>query len=191
MKKTLSILLAVVLMFALAIPVLAAEDPIESLPGQETQTVTATRTEGGVKEIATVYYVTVEWEIESQLTYTLGDTTYNWTPESTEYIPSTEPAKWSGDASVKITVTNKSNADINAKASWAGEQGLTTACDFKGKDSVDIVSAATGTNLTADQKVLKGEEKSETINGTVTVSAGEIATTGATVGTVTLNIDKK
>lgn len=192
MKKTLSILLAVVLMFAMAIPVLAEDVSESDVSGETSKVVTAQRVDEDDNDPATIYYVTVDWNVTSELKYTVGGSTYTWNPGNTEYTETPGETNWDGSAVVEITVTNKSNDAITAKASWAAAEGITASeCKYEGGDgTVTVDSAATGTVLSGEGKNLIGEEKKETIKATVTVTAGSIATNNATVGTVTLSISK-
>ena len=191
MKKTLSILLSIVLMFALAIPVFAAEETsVTDLPANPAPNhdVTATYTPGQNVSGGTVYHVTVAWDIQSDLTYTQGNTTYTWNTDSTKYEKG-EPAedKWSGKATVTITVTNRSNAAITATPSWQAAAGIDVTCDEG--TAVNVPSAATGTDLTAAEPMVQGEAKSDTITATVnTPTGGSISANNAVVGTITVNI---
>lgn len=190
MKKTLITLLAVVLMFSLAIPVFAEDVSSDDVSGETSQVVTATREQLADKTPETVYFVTVSWNVTSELKYTVDGSTYTWNPADTEYTETPGEATWDGSATVAITVANRSNAEITAEASWAAASTIEASeCKFaENQSKVTVESAAKDTNL-AD-KELKGAEQSKTINATVTVSRGSIDTNGATVGTVTLKIEK-
>ena len=191
MKKALSFILAAVMLFALAVPAFAVDNVTSgNNAGSASENVTADY-EAGKTTAATVYLVNVTWGVTSELKYSDGTTTYIWNANTTEYTQGTTSGQgWTGDAKVDITVTNKSNAAITATASWANAQGITAACTFDSeKDKVDVESAATGTDLSANQ--LKGSEKTGTIKATVTVSNGTITQSNAVVGTITVNIAAK
>lgn len=189
MKRTLSIFLAVVLTFALAIPAFAAEDGATDAEGKgsSSQTVTAEyvgNTED--KDVATVYYVTVDWNVTSTLKYSDGTTTYTWNTEDTKYVANTEEQGWTGTATVEITVTNKSNADITATATWANAEDITAECTFANDGKVTVESAAKDVEV-ADGA--KGEAQTGTITATVATPAeGTISENNATVGTITVTI---
>lgn len=190
MKKTLSILLAVVLMFALALPVFAEGNVADaSGAGSADQAVTATYQAGTEStEVATVYHVTVDWKVESTLKYYNGTTTYTWNANDTKYEANEPTDKgWTGDATVTITVTNKSNAKVTATADWANAEGITAACTFDGNGAT-IESAAKDVTV-ADGET--GEAKTDMITASVAApTAGTISENNATVGTITVSIAK-
>lgn len=189
MKKTLSILLAVVLMFALALPVFAEGNVANgSGAGSADQAVTATYQEGTEStDVATVYHVTVAWNVESSLKYSDGNTTYTWNAEDTKYVANVADKGWTGEATVTITVTNKSNADVTAAAAWANAEGITAACAFD-EVTKTIESAAKDVTV-ADGET--GAAKTGKITATVAApTAGTISENNATVGTITVNIAK-
>lgn len=190
MKKTLSILLAVVLMFALALPVFAEDNVADTSggTGSADQAVTAQYDKGtDDKEVATVYHVTVAWNVESTLKYSDGNTTYTWNADDTKYVATTENKGWTGDATVAITVTNKSNAEVTATAAWANAANITAACTFD-EVTKTIGSAAEDVEV-ADQA--KGAAKTGEITATVAApTAGTISENNATVGTITVSIAK-
>lgn len=191
MKKTLSILLAVVLMFALALPVFAEDNVADASggAGSADQAVTATYQEGTEStDVATVYYVTVAWNVDSTLTYYDGTTTYTWNAEETKYVANKPTDNgWTGDATVKITVTNKSNADVKAEAAWADAAGIKAACTFD--EATKTIESAAKDVTVADGET--GAAKTITITANVdTPSEGTISENNATVGTITVNIAK-
>lgn len=186
MKKFLVALLALVMMFALAVPVFAED--VENVTGDTKADIKANYQAGQVEKIETVYLVNVTWKVESTLTFTEGNTTYTWNTTDTRYEKETEEDGWDGNATVAITVTNKSNADITAKATWASAEGITANCAFGTTDTLTVDSADKSTDIDSDE--LQGEPVDGTINATVTVSDGSIAQNDAVVGTVTLSISK-
>lgn len=197
MKKILSFLLATVLIFAMAVPAFAAEEVSNVADetagtGETGKVVTAThKNSEDSEEVDTVYLVTVEWGVESDLTYYDGTQTFKWNAPDTKYEADAIVDKgWSGQADVTITVTNKSNAEVTAEASWKAEDDIEAECDFGGDDTatVTIESAADGVEI-EDQAT--GEAKTETINATVTVAEDSdgITDDNAPVGTITVNIE--
>lgn len=189
MKKFLIALLALAMMFALAVPVFAEPSEV-SVPGSSSADVTAKYEAGndGKDDIATVYLVTVDWKVDSTLKYSNGTTTYTWNADATKYDKTTEEDGWFGSATVGITVTNKSNAAVSAKAEWANEAGITAACTFTGNE-IEVASAAAGIDLSSDD--LQGAPVSATITANVAApTAGSISSDDAKVGAVTLTISK-
>lgn len=192
MKKTLSILLAVVLMFAMAIPVFAAEetssDTITSATGDSQHAVTAEFDKGSdnSESVAKVYYVTVDWTVNSTLKYSNGTTTYTWNAEDTQYTSETTGDGWTGSASVTIKVTNKSNDAITATPSWEAASPIEATCDFN-TPKLDVASAATGVDFASG--TLTGAAQNGTITATVNQpTAGSITENNAVVGTITVHI---
>lgn len=190
MKKTLTILLASLLVIALAIPAFAVDsDPIKSVGGTATQDVQAQYNAAQTGEVATVYYVTVEWSVNSNITYSEGTTTYRWDAENTKYVVDTAAVPgWDGTATVDITVKNNSNAEITATADWKAAAGIEAACTYD-HQSVNVDNAADGVEIAADEE---GETKEATIKATVQKpTAGKITADNKTVGTITVTISAK
>ena len=191
MKKVLSVLLAVVMLLALAMPAFAADD-ITSGSGSatETQPVTATY-EDATTSAGTVYYVTISWQTtENTLKYKAGNTAYTWDGATMKYQSGSVTGNgWEGTAKVQVTVTNQSNAEITANASWAQASGLTVACSFDNA-SVDVESAAKDIGTITDGAT--GAAQTKTITATIAAPTnGTISSTGATVGTITVSIAPK
>lgn len=194
MKKILSFLLATVLIFAMAVPAFAAEEVTDVTSGTGSgsadQEVTATYDPlVDDTDVDTVYFVTVTWEVDSELVYHKGTQTYTWKVDDTKYVANEiEDDGWEGEASVTITVTNSSNADVTAKASWEAEGDIEATCEFD-DDEIVIESAAKDIEVITDGA--DGDPVSGTISGTVTVAEDSVGITedDATVGTVTVAIE--
>ena len=186
MKKYFSLILVLVLAFAMAVSAFAADDPIQSSNGSANQNVEAEYTPG--QNVAgKVYYVTVEWTPGGNLKYTDGDTTYTWNTSELKYDEGEKGAgTWSGSATVAVKVTNKSNDAIKATATWEKAANITDAtCTFANNDA-EIKSAADGIEIGSDQK---GTEQSDTITATITGVAGTISATNKQVGSITVTIE--
>lgn len=193
MKKTISILLALVLVLALSATAFATD--INSVAGNNTATqdVTAQVVSGTVGETATVYYVTITWNADrNTLKYTEAAAEYEWNPATLQYTGEGHEAGWSGDAQYTITVTNKSNAAVKAQASWQEKAGISAECSYNGDGSVTLGSAAVtegSTEIKPSETGVTGTAQSNTIVATIgtptdgTISAGE-----NTVGTITVTI---
>ena len=104
MKKTISVLLALVLILAMSTTAFAAT--IESSPGSQDIDVNAKYVDG--VSAPTKYSVDVSWGA-MEFTYTVSGTK-TWDPETHTYTASTQPA-WTASGNT-ITVTNHSNTDI-------------------------------------------------------------------------------
>lgn len=191
MKKALSFILVAVMLLALAVPAFAADNVADETTGagKSEGIVTAEFDEGSdvndAEKVAKTYLVTVDWTIESTLKYSNGTTTYTWNTDDTKYESSTAGKGWTGEADVAITVTNKSNDAITAKATWAAAEGITAACEFD-KTTIDVESAAKGVEV-ADGA--EGSAKTGEIKASVaTPTEGTISENNATVGTITVAI---
>lgn len=130
MKKVTSLLLALVMALALAVPAFAETiTPAEgSEPAQKE--VTANYTKESLKSTGNVYYVTIKWEATTEqtpLSYTGKQATYTWNGETMQYsenTATTKQAAWAGAAGYKVTVTNQSNASVFATTAATNTYGL-------------------------------------------------------------------
>ncbi len=127
MKKVTSLLLALVMALALAVPAFAEDTwPADK---DKTKDVTATYTKESLTSTGNVYYVTIKWEAtneETPLSYTGKQATYTWNGETMKYTENAgaTEAKWEGAAGYKVTVTNQSNASVYATTSASNTYGL-------------------------------------------------------------------
>ena len=194
MKKIFSILLAVAMLLALAVPAMASGVTDETTgQGQTSQGVEAQyqagQTKDDAEDVAKVYLVTVEWTPSGNLAYYDGTTTYEWNAADTQYeeVPPTDQA-WTGEATVAIKVTNQSNDAVTATATWKNADTITAAqCQFTTDGVVTVKSAAEDIPVEHESK---GEAQSETITATINSSTitGTISEQNKTVGTITVAI---
>ena len=185
MKKLISMILALAMIFAMSIPAVASELPEDTVIDVEAK---YTGEEAG--EIATVYYVQVEWIAgENTLTYTNNATSYSWDAAAMKYVVANAEAVegngWSGSAQYTITATNQSNAAVDATISVAGVVGITAEGNFGEADNVlEMGNAAEG--VTYDEGSV-GTAKTDSVDVTVTVSDGAITEAG-NVATITITL---
>lgn len=186
MKKTISILLALVMVLALSIAAFADDDiPIAS--GSESQAVTAQYVSGSVDEPGTIYYVTIEWNTDkNSLQYADASSNYQWNPETLTYSGESNAAGWSGEAQYTVTVTNRSNAAVVAQASWESVEGITADCSYETGDTVTLISAADG--ITPGDNAAGVEQKGSITANIGTPTAGTIDDSSKTVGTLTVTL---
>lgn len=117
MKKVTSLLLALVMALALAVPAFA--ETFESVPQTSEKEVTADYTEKHVTKSATVYNFTITWDAsKNDLAYYGEQAIYTWDTSELKYKPNTESetykaAGWYGKAEVKVTVTNRSEVALD------------------------------------------------------------------------------
>lgn len=167
MKKVLSLIAALSLTVSMSATVFAAEtgSAIDDVTKDNTQdiAITAQYTKGENK-IPTVYNVTVSWEKTGDLQYTVGSDTYDWQTDSLTYKATSGTGKWTGKtAQVDITVTNRSNAAVQASVSVTSSLTLT---DEKPADVV-VPTAAKGLTETGEAQSMDMVYKITDVSGTI------------------------
>lgn len=206
MKKVTSLLLALVMALALAVPAFAEGTEIEPAAGSEgkTKDVTANYTAPKDKDGGTVYYFTIKWaqNEEKNLAYVGADTTYTWSGSDMKYVATpTNPGQvvgWQGSNGYKVTVSNQSNALVHASTTATTNFGLTAKPS--GATSGDLNPATTtadGKNITYKDTSLKGEATTfgvtytyDNTNNTGTAPNVDKTLTSVTVGTITVKVTK-
>lgn len=187
MKKVLSLIAALSLTLSMSATVFAAEETgpaIDVLPNGQNISITATY-EKGKEIVETTYHVTVSWEQTGTLVYKENSDTYTWNPGSLDYTHTADNGgDWSlgkGDNApkVKITVTNRSNAQVYASITKVeGVNGITV--DGNQSEGVIVDSAAKGLDV-------KGEQQTKTLTYEITGVTGKI--TGKTqIATLTVGL---
>lgn len=172
MKKNISFILILVLIFSLSISVFAAED--ENTDITKSANVTGTY---DATDVSKVYSVDISWS-DLKFTYT-GAYKGEWNPEKHNYEGATE-AGWN-DGEGMITVTNHSNTDITATPVYKATEGYESANMIFGSNSLKVATADNGTNGEA------GHAVTETISVKPSGSLPE-GTTEAVIGTITITI---
>ena len=192
MKKYFSLILVLILAFAMASSAFAADSVVgkENGTGSSSENVTADykKEETNAGNVDKVYHVTVAWDVKSTIVYSEGTTTFTWNADDTKYEATTKDKGWDGTATVNVTVTNKSNDDITATTAWKAAEDITVDATID-QPSIDIDSAAKGVEV-------KDKEAGSAKEGTVEVAvktptAGAIAAKDAVIGTVTVTIAPK
>lgn len=149
MKKVTSLLLALVMALALAVPAFAED--ITPNVGEPSKNVEATYTapvnQGGEK----VYYFTVAWAENEKmdLTYTGENATYTWNGSTMHYektVNNADKVGWTGSAGYTVTITNQSNDSISATTSATANFKLKAA--VVGNETATLESAAKGIDFT-------------------------------------------
>jgi len=190
MKKVLSLIAALSLTLSMSATVFAAEETgpaIKDLPKGQDISITAAY-EKGQDNIPTVYHVTVSWEQTGTLVYKEKSDTYTWNPGSLGYTHTTDNGgDWSlgeGDNApkVNITVTNRSNAAVNASIAGVKAQGSLTVT---GDDSEPVkVESAAKEDLNAT-----GTEQKGYLTYTITNVEGAITSADTQIATLTVKIE--
>ena len=172
MKKTVSVLLALVLILTMSTTAFAAT--IDTAPGSQDIDVNAKYVDG--VSVPTRYSVDVTWGA-MEFTYTVSGTK-TWDPETHTYTASTQSA-WTAGGNT-ITVTNHSNTDITESFAFSA---LTAYDTVTGSFSSTSLMLPTAEGKAVNDPVLIGKT-SLTLGGTL---ASDI-TAFTNVGTVIVTI---
>lgn len=190
MKKVLSLIAALSLTLSLSATVFAAEETgpaIDDLSKGQDISITA-QYEKGADKIPTVYHVTVSWNQTGTLVYNEDGDNLSWNPGNLTYTRtpvSTGSWEVGTDANapkVNITVTNRSNAAVNASIAEVKAQGsLTVTGDASALVKVD---SAANEDLNA-----QGTEKTGELTYTITNVEGAITSADTKIATLTVKIE--
>ena len=182
MRKTIAIVLTLVLVLSMSLGTLAAE---VSVPGSGSTDINAEYQ----KEAPTVnhkYYVTIEWGFEGKLTYTVEKDTYSWNTDKLTYDKQlVTDGTWTVENGTKVTVKVSNYSDLPVKATCAdpvAADGLTITGNYD-KQFFTVASAATNGLDTVKGTVQTGETAYN-----ITAMSGAIAKSGA-IGTLTVKIE--
>lgn len=163
MKKILALVLAVSMLFALALSANAAvgSTTLEAgIAGETSKPVKVTV--NGVEVASTIYYVVVEWD-SLNFTYDFDEAGRVWDPEAHEEVITQGNAGWEVDTAngqdaisngVKgdITIVNHSNAAVSYTAELAvGDDLAGVAVALNGDDAKTLTSGVGLTFDTADK----------------------------------------
>lgn len=195
MKKILSMILALTMIFSLSITAFAAENEATTdLKNTYNNDITvgASYTAGSTTNASTIYSVKVTWTVINP-GYTAGNTTYSWIPTDLKYKSETKDSGWT-DGSVSINVSNSSNAAITATVTYndTTSDELTSSVAWADSGSTATVgSAAVNSDGAALEQTSTetGTVQTAIFSGTVSVS-GTITEAVDSVGTVTVSLSK-
>lgn len=168
MKKVTSLLLALVMALALAVPAFAEGKVIAPNEGEPSKNVEAKYTAPKDTDGGKVYYFTVTWTENEKmdLSYTGEDATYKWNGKTMHYektVNNTDQVGWAGSAGYKVTITNQSNDDISATTK--AEPNFNLAKDVDGTESLTLESAAKNITVITDT-ITKGSPTSNAVTYT-------------------------
>lgn len=197
MKKVTSLLLALVMALALAVPAFAEDLADSEVTGGKTQDVTASY-ETAADEGVHAYHVTIDWDVPS-FTYNFQGTQYTWNPTDLNYTKSgnTGKAKWDKDSGdLTLMVKNRSDMDVYCKATLeknsAQAEGLQVTYERKADQTADKADAAVtvdGNNWKNYTAKDSGAEKTCDLGGTISVS-GTPNKDVAKLATITVTLSK-
>lgn len=198
MKKVTSLLLALVMALALAVPAFAAGEVIQPEGNNGTQDVTAKYTTSKDETVNT-YFVTVTWGTAPEFTYNYQGTKYVWQPGNLSYKAdgTTGVEGWvEKSKAVSLTVENKSDMVVKCAVSVAPDasqtDGLqltyaqTTPANTQAEAAITIESGKTAADYTAENS---GHATTCDLSGTITVD-GTPTKDITTLGTITLTLTK-
>ena len=183
MKKLLAMMLAGVMAFGMTTTAFA-ETPIKTIGGTDSAEVKATYQEG--EAAGTVYSVSISWG-SMEFTYTEGSKG-TWSATEHTYTDATEGG-WSCNPDAnKTTVTNDSNAAVNAELSYASASDAYN--DIKGTFQGE--QNATIENNTLELATAVGTEKGNGPSASAyLILSGDLdenVTAGTTIGSVTVTL---
>lgn len=195
MKKFTSMILALVMALALAVPVFAEERTLtnDEVTGEVSQNVTAeyTTTANDTKH---TYHVTVTWGTAPQFTYNYQGTAYTWQPGTLNYKETgkTGTEGWVGDTkkTVSLKVANSSDMAVKCSAqaakdaSQTGDLTITYSATGTADSAITIETDKSAADYTKENS---GTAKECILNGDISVTG--TPTKGATkLGTITLTL---
>lgn len=193
MKKILSMLLALTLVFALTAAAFASE---YNTSASDSQDVEADYTAPVDAKGETVYRIVIAWDATagSNLSYTGKDSTYTWNTTDLVYDENVNSDKgWEGSTGYTVTVTNYSNAAVSASTEAKVNYELTlTTPDETAATLGSAAVKADGNDIDFTDTTTKGT--AQVANFTYTYAANETATeptsetNKVTVGSITVNI---
>lgn len=194
MKKIMSLVLALALVLSMGVTAFAANVTVgngtDTIPeNSNTVNVTANYVEGENVSAGTKYLVNVSWNVNGTLTYKDKTKTYTWNTNDMQYqlTDTAETGTWTGDATVDLTVTNKSNADISVQCSDVKKAaGLNMTAQFD-KQTFDVKTAAPADVTDTSVKEAVPVTAKLTISGV----SGAITAENTTVASFTVTISAK
>ena len=213
MKKIMSLVLALALVLSMGVTVFAEEnsgsttvtDPTDPANNSKDIDVTAGYTAPSYTVASTVYHVVVAWEKSGTITYAGNQYYYDWKVDENNFGYVKDDTKstnagWKVDnATVAITVTNKSNAAIKATCSAPAAKTDTGVTGIEGHygdgtaqtAELKLESAAPATvGPDATEEQLKGTVREGNATYTITDVKGAISQTDIVIGTISVTIAK-
>lgn len=193
MKKALSMILVLTMVLALALPAMAAEAE-STMPTTDSRDVTANYTAPKGESAGTKYYLTISWNVTTNLAYYGKQSVYTW--NGTQYVESqkdgTHKPGWDGSATCAVTVTNKSNAAVTVATEVKNNTYNLSATESKSENfDGSLKSAAEGIAFNETGKT--GTPQTGTVTYTfgtteATDMSGDQNLTDVTVATVSVTV---
>lgn len=196
MKKVTSLLLALVMALALAVPAFADQRALTSdeVTGETSQDVTAeyTTTPNGAKH---AYHVTVTWGEAPKFTYNYKGTEYTWQPGTLNYkaTGTTGTEGWVGETTktVSLKVMNSSDMAVLCSAEAAKDVSQTnndfTITYSKTATAASAITIAKDKSAADYTDVNSGTAQECILNDNITVT-GTPTKNATKLGTITLTL---
>lgn len=203
MKKVTSLLLALVMALALAVPAFAVELTDKEVSGNKTQDVTAKYTAPINDYSQKVYYFTVAWAPGTRdLAYEGKNATYTWNGETmkyTETINNADQSKigWTGTASYTVNVANQSNDTVNVSTDATVKYNLTLTTPEVKTATLTTAAIKNGQDIKAENGNINETGTAQPASFEYTYAANGTAlapddavkdATTVTVGTITVTV---
>ena len=203
MKKVTSLLLALVMARALAVPAFAVELTDKEVSGNKTQDVTAKYTAPINDYSQKVYYFTVAWAPGTRdLAYEGKNATYTWNGETmkyTETINNADQSKigWTGTASYTVNVANQSNDTVNVSTDATVKYNLTLTTPEVKTATLTTAAIKNGQDIKAENGNINETGTAQPASFEYTYAANGTAlapddavkdATTVTVGTITVTV---
>ena len=203
MKKITSLLLALVMALALAVPAFAVDLTDKEVSGNKTQDVTAKYTAPKNDYGQDVYYFTVAWAPgTNDLAYEGKDATYTWDGKTMQYketINNADQTKigWTGTAKYTVNVANQSNNTVNVSTDASVNYQLTltkpevrtatlTTAAIKNDKAITVENGNISETGTAQPAFFEYTYAANTTASAPTDAAKDATT--VTVGTITVTV---
>ena len=198
MKKVTSLLLALVMALALAVPAFAEDTWPADADKSRDVTAEYTTTPDDTKH---TYHVTVTWGTAPKFTYNYQGTEYTWQPGTLSYQETKKTGQegWKDnktEESVSLTVENKSdmavNCSVDTSVDASQKNGLTLTYTLNKPENTQAAAAITiEEGKSAANYTTEGSGTATHCDLSGTIKVGGTPTKGATtLGTITLTLTK-
>lgn len=203
MKKTTSLLLALVMALALAVPAFAEGTTITPNEGEPSKNVEANYTAPQNNYGATVYYFTVTWKPDAanNLAYEGKNATYTWngkTMQYTEKVNNTDGKYgWDGSTKYTVEVANQSNGTVSVSTDATVNYNLTLTAPEVKTATLTTAAIKNGQPITAENGNISETGTPQPTSFVYTYAANDTAlaptdaakdATTVTVGTITVTV---
>lgn len=203
MKKVTSLLLALVMALALAVPAFAEGTTIQPAGKNGSQDVEASYTAPAHDYGEKVYYFTVTWtkDSNSNLTYEGKNATYTWNGETMKYTEKINNANqkfgWDGSIKYTVEVANQSNGKVSVSTDASVKYNLTLTKPSTMTADLTTAAVKDGKDITVENNNIAETGTAQPASFEYTYAANTTASaptdaakdaTTVTVGTITVTV---